>query len=218
MESCGKLTILILWSWKLLIWILVLTVIIVLLLLILLLQINIAIKYWYQKESHFLTIQVTILKLRVIQRKINLQEQSREEDTKLGDIIREIKSNQDIEGFNELVTYIRKRLNQAKRAVLAFLNVLYIHQFKWKTYFGTGDASSTGIASGGIWMVKSTMLGFFYELVKFKCEPQLSVLPYFQQKGFRTEIECIVSFRLGKAIYTVMHVLRNSNVKKQAYT
>jgi hypothetical protein len=91
------------------------------------------------------------------------------------------------------------------------------HELKWITHFGTGDASSTGALAGGLWAIKGTMIGFLFEQTEWRVQPKISVTPHFQQRGLYSEVDCIITIRLGKAIRTARRVMRNLKVKKEVY-
>lgn len=61
-------------------------------------------------------------------------------------------------------------------------------QFDWKTSVGIGDAPETAVATGMIWGLKSTMLGFISRFIKLNARPKLQVIPQYNQTRFTTEV------------------------------
>ncbi|SFK92660.1 Protein of unknown function [Paenibacillus sp. 1_12] len=61
-------------------------------------------------------------------------------------------------------------------------------QFDWKTTVGVGDAPETAVATGMIWGLKSTMLGFLSRFIKLDARPKLQVIPQYNQTKFSTEV------------------------------
>lgn len=67
--------------------------------------------------------------------------------------------------------------------------ITYIHcdQLDWKTRVGIGDAAGTAIATGSVWSVKSTLVGFLCSKIKLKTDPALIVAPQYNKIIFATE-------------------------------
>ncbi|WP_174614047.1 DUF2953 domain-containing protein [Virgibacillus ihumii] len=101
-------------------------------------------------------------------------------------------------------------------AATILLKRFTFQRFYWKTEFGTGKADGTGLATGGIWASKGFLTGYFANKSTFKSEPSISVIPYFNRKCFRSELECIVSIRVGQAMYALLKVIRKIPFKKEA--
>lgn len=101
---------------------------------------------------------------------------------------------QKLKRFNEIVTIVFKRL--------------VFHKFSWSTQVGTGKASSAGITAGSIWSAKGMIIGLISMKSKFKQEPIISVVPFFNQMRFQSKFDCMVSIRIGQAMYALLKVLR----------
>lgn len=93
--------------------------------------------------------------------------------------------------------------------VRKFMKKVSINSFKWETEIGTGDAALTGSASGLLWGVKGNVLGIMTNYLRLKTRPQINVVPQFQQMLLKTSFECMVSFRIGHAIFAGIKVLRH---------
>lgn len=73
-------------------------------------------------------------------------------------------------------------------------------KFEWNTRIGWGDASITGMSVGGVWAVKSSLVGFMTHMMSFQSKPNIEVEPVFNKDFFATEGLCIVKIRAGKAM------------------
>lgn len=164
-----------------------------------------------------MTVDIYYIRLRIIHRKIVLNDQSQEEKTSILDIIEEI-DVKDFKDLKQVIQTIVPSFKETKKIIKMMMKSIVIHQLSWRTDFGTGNATSTGIMSGGVWMMKGTLVSFIHELSNLSCQPKISVTPHFQQRGLYSEIDCIVSIRLGKAIHTGLRILRNINLNKEVYT
>src|SRR5699024_2298296 len=83
------------------------------------------------------------------------------------------------------------------------------------THIGTGDASTTGIAAGGVWITKGMIVGFISQQSNLVCRPNTTVKTYFQYKYIQTNIHCIVSIRIGQAITVFLKAMRKDAVQKE---
>ncbi|UFT98034.1 DUF2953 domain-containing protein [Radiobacillus kanasensis] len=102
---------------------------------------------------------------------------------------------------------------QWKRNIERLLRPVKIHRFNWISRVGVGDASMTGVLSGSVWAMKGTILRYMGEHMNFKTEPSIQVIPLFQQAFSMTKVECMVSIRIGQAIYAFIQLLKTR--KKQ---
>ncbi len=198
-------------------WVIASLTLLILIVIVLILKLKIRIYYCYQKNNHHLLIDVYLAKLRMFQRKVNLSEHTPKDYSKLVDVLQDMKDEEFV-GLKNLLNNAIEQIKEAQKMLRIMMSSIVFHHFSWKTHFGTGDASSTGIVIGGVWMMKGTLLGAVYDLSNFKCEPTLMVTPHFQQKGLYSEVDCMVSIRLGKAIQTAVRLIRNSNVNREAYS
>ncbi len=109
-----------------------------------------------------------------------------------------------------------QKVNDLNDVITILLGRLYFHKLSWNTHFGTGEASATGMISGGIWGTKGMILGLIYAKSNLKCEPSISVVPLFNQRYIESKFDCIVSVRIGQAIYGIIKVIRKYPSKKEA--
>jgi hypothetical protein len=87
-------------------------------------------------------------------------------------------------------------------------------RINWYTDIGLEDAAETAITTGLIWGLKTSILGVFFNKIKLEAQPQLSVIPQFNQSVFRTQFDCLLMIRMGYAIFAGMRLfVRISKVK-----
>lgn len=192
-------------------WIIILIVFVMVVFILLMLHLKIKIYYCFQKNNHHLMLSVYYTRLRLLHRKIDLNGSDQEEISFLLEFLQDV-NEEKITGIKDIFINIIQQFKLAKYIVTTMLNKITLQELNWKTHIGTGDASTTGLVTGGVWMIKGGLLGVVYELSNVDCKPNLAITPHFQQKGVFSEVDCILTIRLGKAIYTVMHIIRNANI------
>ncbi|NHN28769.1 DUF2953 domain-containing protein [Paenibacillus agricola] len=69
-------------------------------------------------------------------------------------------------------------------------------QFRWRTQVGIGDAPETALATGMIWGLKSTMLGFLTRFIKLDVRPEIQVLPRYNESKFSTDVLVVLQIRM----------------------
>ncbi|RDW21549.1 DUF2953 domain-containing protein [Oceanobacillus chungangensis] len=116
----------------------------------------------------------------------------------------------DFTTFPDEVKRLKANVKDAKEKIDYILNTIRIHQLRWSTVGGSGDAFLTGIASGAVWSIKGIIIGYIYEMGEIVCRPDIEVLPTFQSKEFTTTIECIISLPLGQARHTLLRKKRGN--------
>ncbi|PTX50858.1 Protein of unknown function (DUF2953) [Melghirimyces profundicolus] len=102
-----------------------------------------------------------------------------------------------IVSFHEIVTETYRR----------FLRHVVCERLVWNSRIGTGDAASTGVVTGIVWGVKTTLVGFTSPLLRWTDPPRLDVHPLFHEEKIETELDSIFRFRIGHAILAVIHLL-----------
>jgi hypothetical protein len=88
------------------------------------------------------------------------------------------------------------------KTVHQFTRKIECHRLDWETIIGTDDASESGILSGTVWGAKYGFVSLLSQMVKLRSKPQINVLTDFSGRHFRTRLNCIVSIRLGDAIFS----------------
>lgn len=87
------------------------------------------------------------------------------------------------------------------------LKKIRCEQFEWYTRVGVGDAASTGVLTGVIWGIKTTIVGLFSHYVTLRTTPRMNVVPAFQGQNLDTRFSCILRFRIGNAIIAGIRIL-----------
>ncbi|MGJ9457222.1 DUF2953 domain-containing protein [Oceanobacillus sp. CF4.6] len=174
-------------------------VVIILILLFVLSKIIVSIQYTYEQNNQHVTLSVFILRIRCFKKKYDLAEWSKQKF--------EMEAIH-FESFSERIKTSYKIWKDANKRITEVLQKVSLHHYSWVTVGGTGDAFSTGIASGGIWTIKGIITGFFLEKVQLKCKPNIQVEPHFQQRYLRTDFDCMVSIRIGQAIHALIKLIR----------
>ena len=105
----------------------------------------------------------------------------------------------------EELDYLIERMRQvyriAKRFRLFFLLSHNCSFFLWKTSFGLKNPAYTGMVTGLLWSVKSSMIATIQNHSEFKKLPIIDVKANFNhQEPIKIEFKGIFNFRLGKII------------------
>ncbi|WP_042146396.1 DUF2953 domain-containing protein [Paucisalibacillus sp. EB02] len=198
------------------VWVIMIGILLFLIFILLLLQIKIRIQYRYQKDNHQVKIHVYYMKIRLIHRTIKINEYTLDE-SQLIELLHDYSKEDNDDNLIGILKKITNQISEFSKIFMIMIKSISIHELKWITHFGTGSASSTGTLAGGVWALKGTMIGLLFEQTEMKVQPKVSVIPHFQQKGLYSEVDCIVTIRLGNAIRTVMHLMRNINTKEEVY-
>ncbi|WP_158591804.1 DUF2953 domain-containing protein [Oceanobacillus halophilus] len=159
------------------------------------LKIYVTVNYSFKDYEQQLNVSISVYKFKIVNREIQLdelEERSFVQDFDFGSL-----SNED-----SIVTTIRK----VTRALNAILNKTKLHKLNWSSLIGTGEASSTGVVSGALWALKGTLIGIFAEKLILECKPKVEVNPRYQQEYVQTNLDCMVSIRIGKAIQALIKV------------
>lgn len=178
------------------VWIWIILGVAILLVIIFLSRIYITGNYLYRQNKQRLFITISIFHIRIYKKDVNVM----------------AKGNNNVSLFNDLsldtfTTKLKETFRVVKQSgsmANLLLNRLSIHQLKWITKGGTGEASSTGLTSGAVWAIKGALVGIVVEKSNLKCKPEIEVIPYFQYKYIESKMDCIVSIRLGQAIYAFL--------------
>ncbi|WP_160112458.1 DUF2953 domain-containing protein [Salicibibacter kimchii] len=121
----------------------------------------------------------------------------------------------DLEKQKETIQSTFDNVTGFTKIVRRFLQNIHMHEFRWETVLGTGDAAATGTLSGFAWTGKSAIFALIAKMIKVRHLPHLNVTPVFQASFFRTSISCIVSFSVGNAIRGMIRVLMHVRKGKQ---
>jgi hypothetical protein len=69
-------------------------------------------------------------------------------------------------------------------------------QLKWITRVGMGEATHTAIATGAVWGLKTSSLGFIMHLVQVKSKPLIQVVPQYTAVQFSTDFNGAAGIRI----------------------
>lgn len=94
------------------------------------------------------------------------------------------------------------------RILKRLLKRIRVHQFEWKSKIGIGDASMTGLLCGMLWSLKGMIIGVVYHYMNLQNKPLIQIAPNFQDKILQTRFQCMISFRLGHAIFAGLLFVR----------
>lgn len=164
-------------------------------------QIYFTIDFKINEREHQFIIAVYLFKIRLM-KKVN---PSLPETPK--NMLDEYEFDMSVDQFFQDMKDLLKRMKQFHQLSLELLQRLTFHRLDWYTDIGTGEASSTGMTIGGLWGVKGLCMSYLSEHSRLKCQPQTHILPHFQQKLMSTKFNCIVSIRIGQAIYAFIKTL-----------
>ncbi|SDQ42748.1 DUF2953 domain-containing protein [Virgibacillus salinus] len=159
------------------------------------------------QEKQTALIAVYFYRIRLMNKLIDLSSEESNEEKSIREILKLLHSYS-----NNLL----QRMKDLNDVVTILLNRINFHKLSWNTHFGTGEASAAGMVSGGIWGTKGLILGLIYAKSNLKCDPVITVVPLFNQKYIESKFDCIVSIRIGQAIYGILKVIRKYPAKKEA--
>lgn len=169
------------------------------------------IHYIHQANEDLLKLKIRLLGFIVIRRELPLTtEDMADQSNKTKDSVdtSDIEENSLIKTYKKYKELIKKIIN-SKPLILKFLSKVSVHHLSWKTNIGTGDASLTGILSGGLWSVKGAVIGMAMSHMKVKEQPDIEIVPLFQHKFVYSEFKCMTSVRLGQTIYAIFQLARH---------
>ncbi|WP_349408147.1 DUF2953 domain-containing protein [Pseudalkalibacillus sp. SCS-8] len=104
---------------------------------------------------------------------------------------------------------------QLHRIIRRFLKTVHTEEFQWFTTIGTGDAASTGIFSGMLWTIKGSVAALVSSMTTLKKPPIIEVHPSFQLPIVEMQLQCMFSFRIGKAMLAAYQIVKNWKGRKQ---
>jgi Protein of unknown function (DUF2953) len=184
--------------------------IILLLLLLLIMKITIEVHAFYTEEEkevyvHVYTlfglIRIHIDVLERLANSKNKKKQEKEETEKEEDETEEVDKKA---MFHALI----KSIGEIHTIIKKFLKRVTIRKLTWHSAIGTGDAASTGMVAGTCWMVKGWALGLVTSYFQVKDTVDMNIVPMFQGKVVRTEMNVRLSFRLWSVLFCAISFLR----------
>ncbi|MBP2077327.1 DUF2953 domain-containing protein [Oceanobacillus polygoni] len=167
-------------------------VIILFLVILLFSSIYISIQYIYEQTKQHVTVSIFILRIKLYKKSYDLSKFN-DNSTASGE--------ESLTFFSGKIKFYYQKLQKVNRLLNTLLKPIRLHQFNWNTVGGTGNAALTGIMSGGLWTVKNTLSLYLINKLQVKCKPIVYLEPNFQHRFLYTNLDCMLSIRLGKAIY-----------------
>jgi hypothetical protein len=98
-----------------------------------------------------------------------------------------------------------------------FLRRVKIKKWTWTSQLGTEDAAATGVLTGFAWSLKGMVVGLATRYMKLKTEPELQIHPVFQGNIMTTQLECIISFRVFRAMIAGWKVFQYVRKKRSVF-
>ncbi|WP_099158780.1 DUF2953 domain-containing protein [Virgibacillus ndiopensis] len=178
-------------------------------------KININFIYTYEQDKQLIIIRMRFYGIKLLNKVIDLDEVENKDLWK--NPFRGKTFLENLKQVDNFVHSIIETVDTFTMTARIFLRRIQVHKLEWNTFFGTGDASSTGIIAGGIWAVKGSLIGFIDTTSHLSCKPIMSVSPHFQRKYINSKFDCIVSIRIGQAMYALIKVIRKSSLKNEVY-
>jgi hypothetical protein len=101
--------------------------------------------------------------------------------------------------------HLKDMLSQLKGYQLATKKItskIEITDLQMDIHYGTGEASTTALATGALWSLSGGIIGIISEYFLLMVHPKIDIIPYFSvKKPFETKIECIARLRMAKTIH-----------------
>ncbi len=198
----------------------VLVIILVLLFLMFVTKITVSISYQHNGDDDLLKVQLRawkFIKYTFSAPLIKVDKDSAaliiEEDQKIGDIEtsdKKIKITVDkiIDAIQKMKEYL-EHIVGFHTIIRRFLKHISVHQFEWKSNLGVSDAAYTGFVTGIAWTLKGTIVGIIGNYMTVKKMPVIRINPHFQALISQTDLQCIISFRLGHAMKAGLLIVKH---------
>lgn len=120
----------------------------------------------------------------------------------------EVTANDILEKIEEVKKLLQHVVGLHK-IIRKLLKKVYVHTFTWHSVIGNGNAAHTGILTGSAWALKSSIMGGLTTYLHFKKMPAMTITPDFQKSAASTSISCIISLKLGDAIWAGIKLFRH---------
>jgi hypothetical protein len=175
-------------------------------------KIYIQISYQHENKIDELIVKITFWKVIKIQKKVNFNQLIASTPFEKMESMNKPEQGEDedeaTEGFINKAKNILRIVQKVIPIVNSFLRKITVHSFEWKTKIGSKDASICGILAGALWSVKGGVVGVIGQRMNLNKTPIISITPLFHQSTISTSLQCMISFRVGKAIYAIMQLVR----------
>src|SRR5699024_674311 len=171
-------------------------------------------RFTYTSHQLVCTIEIYLYRLRIFQQEIKLDDNN--EDNEIWRIWKDKSLQELIDVFQADCRNVFQKMGDLNCFVRSIFQKISVHELKWFTHVGTGEASTTGLAAGSIWAFKEVLVGFISNQSKIYCKPKIGVHPYFQFKCIQSTFNCIVSVKIGQAIHVFLKAMRKTSFRKEA--
>lgn len=202
------------------IFLFIIGILLLLLLLVLVTKIHIFISYYHNGDEDELKVKVTawkFIKYTIKVPLIKIDEDSpsnivKEKKKASANIVKDEKKmkitlNTILEKINKIKDFLEHIVGFYK-ILKRLLKRIDITKFEWKTNIGTSDAALTGVLTGVLWSIKGIVLGIASHYMNLSTKPHIEIVPNFQSAISKTRFQCMISFRLGQAIFAGLLVVR----------
>lgn len=118
--------------------------------------------------------------------------------------------------LQQRIYHFIQRIHDLHRVIRRCLKTIKIEKIRWQSTLGTGDAADTGMYTGMLWGIKSSVLGVLSSYFSFQKLPHINVEPSYQEKKLNTYLTCMFHLKFGHAILAGIRVLLNLRKRRDA--
>ncbi|MFX3625401.1 MAG: DUF2953 domain-containing protein [Ectobacillus sp.] len=189
-------------------FIIVLAVLILLCFIMLITKLSIRITVFYTAGEQHVYVQIRIWFMRYTLDVLQFLEKRKAKEQEKSDTKQEEELERPLSEWLEKLPDLIKSFGDIHTIIKGFLKKVKLRHLKWHTHFGAGDAASTGILTGSLWSIKGIIAGIISSYMNMVKTPDLNITPIFQGRGIATQLECMISFRIGQAMLAALKLLR----------
>lgn len=203
------------WFWG------VLLVLFLLLILIMITPIKIFLDYHRKQENDIFTIHIQIWKLIKLNYElpmINLKLDKKNQPEVVakvkneGNVLSNTESKrsidtEDVESWLNRVQELIERVQDFYPILRQTLRHVYCEKLQWQTVIGTGDAAATGTLIGLVLGIKNMLASMLSYYISLQEMPRISVEPMWNATIIRTELSCVIFFRVGRVIVALVRIV-----------
>ena len=190
---------------ELMLWII--PAIILMLIVILLSKVYIEWHYTYQQKQQVIHMKIWLYHVRLFKKEINLS--GKQADNLLDHL--------SVDNFIDKIKGLIHVIQSFRSIVHLLLSKTDIHALTWTTHIGTGDAATTGMTSGALWGVKGVLGGLIIEKGRLCSKPDIRIIPHYERGCLHSDLDCMVSIRVGQAIHAFLKLMMLLSNKEKAY-
>ncbi|GIO03925.1 DUF2953 domain-containing protein [Brevibacillus laterosporus] len=198
-----------------------LAVLFLLLIIIMITPIKIFLHYHRKQEHDVLTIHIRVWKLIKINYELpminltfnkNNQPEVVAKIKKKGDVVSNTESKksfdtEDVDRWVHRVHELIERVQDLYPILCQALRHVYCEKLQWQTTIGVGDAAATGTLTGVILGIKNMLASMLSYYISLQEMPRISVEPMWNATIIRTELSCVLFFRVGHVIVALVRIV-----------